>query len=485
MMRLCLGTLINILYYNRNNGVKVDLVCDTIASAYGVDLSKIYYERNNYDKLKAGRNNTPDDIIIAARSIKPDDLSNGIKQRILPIIKDSKKEAIILEIRDVLKNDSTIAWDTTLGFDGFTKRSICECTHLMFADTLAAVMQYAVLEVANNECREAIKETGKEYVESFVVNPGEIVLDPEAVAVTTPMSITSSKEAFERTFTKIDSLIVMGPAAKSSAHIYSVEMSNQKFRFRRMQDYLFENIGRYVMSRYKVNQLKSEGKADTIGLYALREFQNAYKDKSDNVLGEMLLYIFMEQVLGAPKIMSKIELDKVNGIVSKSDGIHLYSGTFAGQPFNQIVYGAANLEEDLCAAADRALSRILDIKGNRNNELRVVENTVYNNVYDKETTEYVKSLIIPQKGHKPSNDMAFGVFLGYSMDLSEANPLTYRDDAMMKMKSDIAVLKDHIRNKIISERLNSYDFYIYVIPFNDATGEKIKLIDEMLNDGGM
>ena len=117
--------------------------------------------------------------------------------------------------------------------------------------------------------------------------------------------------------------------------------------------------------------------------------------------------------------------------------------------------------------------------------MRVVENTVYNNVYDKETTEYVKSLIIPQKGHKPSNDMAFGVFLGYSMDLSEANPLTYRDDAMMKMKSDIAVLKDHIRNKIISERLNSYDFYIYVIPFNDATGEKIKLIDEMLNDGGM
>ena len=73
MMRLCLGTLVNILYYNRNNGVKVDLVCDSIASAYGVDLSKIYYERNNYDKLKAGRNNTPDDIIIAARSIKPDD----------------------------------------------------------------------------------------------------------------------------------------------------------------------------------------------------------------------------------------------------------------------------------------------------------------------------------------------------------------------------------------------------------------------------
>lgn len=484
MSRLCLGTLINILYYNRNNNVKVDLVCDSIASSYGVDLSDMY-DRNYYDKLKAGRNNTPNEIIDAARSISADKLSNGIKNSILPIIKDSKKEAIILEIRDVLRKDETINWDATLGFDGFTKRNICECTHLMFADTLAAVLQYAVMEVANNECQDAIKEIGKEYVESFVVTPGEIVLDPEAIIITSPLSITSSKEAFERAFTKIDSLNVMGPVAKSSAHIFCVEMSNQKFRFRRMQDYLFENIGRYVMSRYKVNQLESNGKADTIGLFALREFQNTYKEKSDNVLGEMLLYIFMEQVLGAPKIMSKIELNRLNGTVSKSDGIHLYSGTFAGQPFNQIVYGAANLEEDLCAAADRAFSRILEIEDNRNNELRVVENTVYNNVYDKETTEYVKSLIIPQKGHKPSNDMAFGVFLGYSMDLSEANPLTYRDDAMMKMKSDIAVLKDHIRNKIISERLNSYDFYIYVIPFNDATGEKIKLIDEMLNDGGM
>lgn len=110
-----------------------------------------------------------------------------------------------------------------------------------------------------------------------------------------------------------------------------------------MQDYLFKNIGKYVMSRYKANQMASEGNADQIGLYALREFQNTYKDKSDNVLGEMLLYIFMEQVLGAPKIMSKIELNRLHGTISKSDGIHLYSGNFAGQPFNQIVYGASNM----------------------------------------------------------------------------------------------------------------------------------------------
>jgi len=200
-----------------------------------------------------------------------------------------------------------------------------------------------------------------------------------------------------------------------------------------------KNIGKYVMSRYKANQMASEGNADQIGLYALREFQNTYKDKSDNVLGEMLLYIFMEQVLGAPKIMSKIELNRLHGTISKSDGIHLYSGNFAGQPFNQIVYGASNMEEDLCVAADRAFSRILDIKNNRNNELRVVENTIYNNVFDKETTAYIKSLIIPEKGHKDSCDMAFGVFLGYSMDLSSADHLndSYRYIADQDMQDKL------------------------------------------------
>ena len=70
------------------------------------------------------------------------------------------------------------------------------------------------------------------------------------------------------------------------------------------------------------------------------------------------------------------------------------------------------------------------------------------------------------------------------MDLSSFDT-QYMDVADKKMREDIADLKEYIKNKIISQKLTGYDFYIYVIPFNDAENEKQSLIDEMLSGGGL
>ena len=45
-------------------------------------------------------------------------------------------------------------------------------------------------------------------------------------------------------------------------------------------------------------------------------------DSFGNMLGEILLYAFFEEKLGAPKIFSKIELDSLTS-ESFYDGIHL------------------------------------------------------------------------------------------------------------------------------------------------------------------
>lgn len=54
----------------------------------------------------------------------------------------------------------------------------------------------------------------------------------------------------------------------------------------------------------------------------------------------------------------KIEFSLHTGLVSKSDGIHLLATTEHGRPFNQLVFGAFNIEGDLNAAVDRAFDRI-------------------------------------------------------------------------------------------------------------------------------
>ena len=78
-------------------------------------------------------------------------------------------------------------------------------------------------------------------------------------------------------------------------------------------------------------------------------FITTYGSKAETVLGEILLYIFMEQELDAPKILSKVEIDETNrNAVSRSDGVHLLSINKSGQQFHQLVFGASDIVGEMC-----------------------------------------------------------------------------------------------------------------------------------------
>lgn len=58
--------------------------------------------------------------------------------------------------------------------------------------------------------------------------------------------------------------------------------------------------------------------------------------------------------------------------------------------------------------------------------------------------------------------------------------LQYEADVKAQMKSDIDAAIPYIKNQIDVLGLNNYEFYFYVVPFNDATNERVSLIDEMI-----
>lgn len=79
--------------------------------------------------------------------------------------------------------------------------------------------------------------------------------------------------------------------------------------------------------------------------------------------------------------------------------------------------------------------------------------------------------------------MAFGVFLGYTLSLgyTETNNNKYRIAVKEQMKRDISALKPYIEQKIFDKDMSGYNFYFYVMPFNDAPLEKNSIISEMLD----
>ena len=483
--RLCFGTLLNLIYQARGQNVTYKSICDAVFSVYGCD------DTSNRDKslpshLKSGHDNVPPDVVDAARNTAYEDSVRGFDENVVGLIADANAKQFIYAIKAVLRDDC-ISDDTVIGnVSGFEKKNILKSNKFIMASLLACLFRYAIVDVSNTDCAADLKNFEKNYL-TFVETSCQIFIDPlpnedeDDEEENTPLQRTMNDGTFSRTFRKISSVVVEGITHPSTANIYCADLNNGRLRFAKIKEFLADNIGTYVFSRSKVESFKKRP-VGAIGTQALIEFSKAYGASAATVLGELILYVFLEQELNAPKIMSKIEFSQHNGLASKSDGIHLLATNEHGRPFNQLVFGASNIEGDLKTAVDRAFERIVSIEQNIDSEFKTVENTAYGLMFDSNTIEYLRDVMIPRKQfhHKP--DMAFGMFLGYTLktDSPVTDSAMYREAAEEQLRKDVVSVKDYIANVIKQKHMEGYTFYCYVLPFNDAPTERTGLIDEIL-----
>lgn len=486
MKKLCFGTLLNLIYQARGQGVTYKSICDAVFTAYGCDGIS-HRDSSLPSHLKSGHDNVPPDVITAARAMPYEDAVKAFEDVVVGLIAEANAKQFIYAIKAVLREDP-IPGETLIGYvQGFEKSSILAKNKFIMSSLVASLFKYAIVDISNIDCAEHLRSFEKNYLTS-VDSSEQIFIDPlpstdaaEEDDEASPLKRTINDGTFGRTFRKVSSLVVSGITHPSTASIYCADPSNGKLRFNRIKGFLADNIGTYVFSRSKVDSFKGRP-VGAIGTQALIEFQKAYGTNADTVLGELMLYIFLEQELNAPKIMSKIEFSQHTGLASQSDGIHLLATTEHGRPFNQLVFGASNIEGNLKIAVDRAFERIASIEQNADSEFKTVENTVYGLIFDNNTIEYLRDVMTPRKQFQYKPDMAFGLFLGYTMKITP--PVTdsalYRSATEDQLKADVTSIKDYIAGKISSHHLEGYTFYCYVLPFNDAPAEKTSLIDEML-----
>lgn len=489
MKRICLGTMITLLYQSRMRSAdKIKTVCGGIFAAFGLDIDNFNKELPSH--LKSGHDPAPGDLIDAARNLSIEDIDRGFEKYVLPLIHNEKHEAVFRAIKDILRDDTTILGTTVVGkMAGFEKDNILNYESFDESALLANVVTYAIISTENDKLGANIREIGTGYIDGFVGTGENIyfispLVDQDQVS---PLKRTLKDPMFDRIFKKATDMTISGMSNPSKACVFYIDPNNCKFRFRDLKDFIINNIGSYVFSRAQIKRITEMTKNNTaVGSRAMLKFMQKYGADAGNVLGEILLFIFMEQELDAPKIMSKIELDEYNrGIVSKSDGIHLLSLDRSGQPFHQLVFGASDIVGDLSAAVDRAFDKIIKIEAHGDDELRMVESTTQWTIYDPDATQYMVELMRPQKGGTYKLDMAFGAFLGYTIQLDkpEADSQKYRTAVKNQLIKDIAAVQSHITDLIVQNGLSGYSFYFYVLPFNDAPNEKVSIVNELLTGG--
>lgn len=203
-----------------------------------------------------------------------------------------------------------------------------------------------------------------------------------------------------------------------------------------------------------------------------------------NELGELLLYLFLERFLQAPKLFSKVELNASPMAHGKeSDAIHLLQLPGQATPSYQTVYGSSNISGDIKDAIDSAFQTIDKIKNATSQTgITLADSTVFQQAFDKQTAQEILDIMIPQSATAPQNDIAFGIFLGYSLGLNPNNwnNQTYLQALDTKMKVDIKNHASYLVSKINSLNLQTHSFYVYLLPFNDAEVDKQKIMEDLM-----
>lgn len=294
-------------------------------------------------------------------------------------------------------------------------------------------------------------------------------------------------EDFDRVFTEVDHGSSLELENNNTLQLFQLDIQNYHFRLDGLKDFLDENIGRYVFSRAQRDGLVKDGKSENIGKKATRSLRSKglIDEKGcGKELGEMLIYIFLEQVLKAPKLMSKVELSFLDE-TSQTEGIHLHTVVQNKREINQLIFGVSSIVGDLGDSITQVEQALQRINKDNTKEIRLIEENILSKSFDDKITKKIKEMLIPSDKRFSKPESAYGIFLGYTLGLESATrtPTNFQELVGAKLKQDIKDNLPRIKEAINRSGLSGYSFYIYVLPFDDAEDDKLEIMRYVLEGG--
>ena len=275
---------------------------------------------------------------------------------------------------------------------------------------------------------------------------------------------------------------------KNYLRMFMLNTENKLFNYDEMYDYILPNITKYVFSRKRFAEIENNpSKQGTIILDALnhlRPIENEADKGAGGELGEILLYLFLEQDLHAPKLFSKVELKtSAKDYVKGSDGIHFkFRTNREGIKILQLVIGEAKIKNELKKGIDKAFESIEEYLSENTQDRNLLDTHLMDQLVDKEEAELIKEYImaIPRK----KKEIVFGIFIGYSINYSGVSETNDEFDRKVKDESikQVLSLKSHIIKTINSYHVSNYEFNFYFLPFDNASRD-CKVIMDSLTSG--
>ena len=502
MEHLCVGSYIRIMTSCAIPAErKFDPFCEKImlslcpigATAFSytsADGNDVTYTYTNFNKIHSASQNLPTEVMQMALKKDARVIEQYFIQTIIPAIEEARKKTAVLALKNIILKDATIADTTQLGTIGnLTKNDLKSKNEFVLAEFLTDVFIYAVAKTDNMVEAAFTKSIKKNFYTVYNQMSDTIKL----YEVTRPKTVAAipltSKGDFDKVFTPVSSE-TLSISAKHDLQIFCLKFDDFDFDYYGLWRHLRNNIGYYVYSRAQIKKYMDDDEISALAYDAIAHIKKAIavgKMQTGNELGEMLLYIFLEQILNAPKLMSKVEIGNHGDLLnSKSAGIHLLTAD-ASVPFNQVILGTSMINGNMQTAIDVAFAEAQKLKNRKNDERRFVESSIFATSFPPEVYDQLEAIILPSETDRKKPATAFGMFLGYSLNgvSSDGKSVNaYQNDVLSQIKKDILINVPFIESKITQYGFDGYSLYIYLLPFADAEEDKKDIMDKLLQSEG-
>lgn len=299
------------------------------------------------------------------------------------------------------------------------------------------------------------------------------------------MNLSIGKNYFLDSFRKIQEKDIN---KKNKLNIFMININANEFDYKLLEENLRDPIISYAISR-KVKE-KYKDQPGTLMHKAKEKFLDYFQN--DGELGELLLYCFLETHLNAAKILSKLELKTTNKkYVNGSDGVHylrLPNGNY------QLIFGESKMYTDLYEAIGEAFKSIrefkdeLNSKGDEKSGISFEKGLISDNLnkeFSEDDENFLMDIIYPKGSNEFFVDDAFGIFIGYQIDVSKEEKMLpvdeFRELIKNKIIEEIDKIEKSIETRIKNRQLEGHNFYIYIVPFTQIEQKRKEILGEILN----
>lgn len=478
-MIFCFGVILRILNQIKLQSVNRYDLCDSICRVFNSEMP-YSIDSNKYEKLLNGKNDFPEEAATKARELEVSLVQKRIREYLFPKLDLSLANEAVLLIRDVLAQ--TEIPDSAI-ISSSKKESLLKDPVVHFDRFLSDVFLY----VANH------KNIGEKktfaFIEGHPVESYRSVRDSITIVFENAISGSSMEltptldtERFGEVFREMPVFDVVSLPRQSHVRVFYLETRDMEFDYLNLVNYLKGIICQYVNSRQEIQENSSRiedySRLSIDALSALRKTGFGEKD-----LNDLMVYSFLECALKAPKILSRYEVVKEYSQDNpRTRGIHLLYIPIApeGEKY-QLVYGTGCTSGSLESTIEEAISELKSLRWHLGRERMFLSQTAISKLpYSDDLKVFFKNVIC---GRNPAQN-AFGLFLGYTLNLGDAGYDTteeYEAAKMGQLHKDIKKLISLLETKLQNENLvKGCSFYVYLLPLNNALEDPKHIVEQMM-----